>query len=131
MPCARGGGVIVRLDPEQLAELARLIAAELQGSATATSSLVDAAELAERLGVDRSWVYEHAAELGARRLGEGSRPRLRFDVAEAERRLASCSASRGSTAPAERVVERSAARRRRRGSGSGAPLLPIRAGSGG
>ena len=31
--------------------------------------LVDAGELAAYLGVDRSWVYAHAEELGARRLG--------------------------------------------------------------
>lgn len=41
--------------------------------------LVDAAELALRLRVDRSWIYEHSADLGAIRLGPGKRPRLRFD----------------------------------------------------
>jgi hypothetical protein len=45
--------------------------------------LVDAAELARRLGVTRAWVYEHATELGAIRLGDGPSPRLRFDPAEA------------------------------------------------
>jgi hypothetical protein len=45
--------------------------------------LVDAAELARRLGVTRAWVYEHATELGAIRLGGGQSPRLRFDPAEA------------------------------------------------
>jgi hypothetical protein len=42
--------------------------------------LVDAATLAGELGVDRSWVYSHRDELGAIRLGSGSKPRLRFDV---------------------------------------------------
>jgi hypothetical protein len=46
------------------------------------SGLVDAATLAPLLGLTRDWVYEHATELGAREIGEGSRPRLRFDVAE-------------------------------------------------
>ena len=32
--------------------------------------LVDAAALAAELGVSRDYVYEHAAELGALRLGE-------------------------------------------------------------
>ncbi len=41
--------------------------------------LVDAAALAQMLGVTRGWVYEHATELGAIRLGAGARPRLRFD----------------------------------------------------
>ena len=45
--------------------------------------LVDAAELARRLGVTRAWVYEHATELGAIRLGSGPSPRLRFDPDEA------------------------------------------------
>ena len=45
--------------------------------------LVDAAELARRLGVTRAWVYEHATELGAIRLGSGPSPRMRFDPEEA------------------------------------------------
>jgi hypothetical protein len=44
-----------------------------------TPQLVDAAAVAAMLGVTRGWVYEHAAELGAVRLGSGARPRLRFD----------------------------------------------------
>ena len=39
---------------------------------------IDATEMARRLGVTRTWVYEHAVELGAVRIGEGPRPRLRF-----------------------------------------------------
>lgn len=39
---------------------------------------LDAAELAKQLGVSRECVYEHADELGARRIGNGPRPRLRF-----------------------------------------------------
>jgi hypothetical protein len=39
---------------------------------------LDARELAQQLGVSRDWVYEHADELGASRIGSGSRPRLRF-----------------------------------------------------
>ena len=35
------------------------------------------AELAKQLGVTRTWVYQHADELGARRIGNGPRPRLR------------------------------------------------------
>ena len=49
--------------------------------------LVDAAELARMLGVDRDWVYEHGERLGAIRLGDGPRPRLRFEVSRA---LESC-----------------------------------------
>jgi hypothetical protein len=39
---------------------------------------LDAREAANRLGVTREWVYEHANELGATRIGSGPRPRLRF-----------------------------------------------------
>lgn len=42
--------------------------------------VVDAARLAERLGVTRWFVYEHADELGGVRLGDGPRARLRFDL---------------------------------------------------
>ena len=46
------------------------------------SELLDAREVARRLGVNVGWVYEHGADLGALRLpGSSSRPRLRFDWA--------------------------------------------------
>lgn len=48
-----------------------------------TARLLDAAHLAELLGVSRATIYDHAAELGAIRLGNGERPRLRFDVERA------------------------------------------------
>lgn len=41
---------------------------------------LDAQQVAKQLGVSREWVYEHADELGARRIGNGPRPRLRFPV---------------------------------------------------
>lgn len=49
--------------------------------------LLDPGELAARLSVDRSWVYEHASELGALRLGDGPRARLRFDPVTVAERL--------------------------------------------
>jgi len=48
---------------------------------------MDAARLAAELGVTRSWVYEHRDELGAVRLGTGTKPRLRFDLNTARRAL--------------------------------------------
>ena len=48
--------------------------------------LVDAATLARALGVERSWVYAHAKELHAIRLG-GKHGRLRFDLAKYTARL--------------------------------------------
>jgi hypothetical protein len=50
------------------------------------SRLVDAATLARELDVERDWVYAHATDLGAIRLG-GSHGRLRFDTAIVRERL--------------------------------------------
>jgi hypothetical protein len=50
-------------------------------------ALVDAAEIARLHGKTRSWVYEHAGELGAVRLGSGPRPRLGFSPARVAERL--------------------------------------------
>ncbi|HWC49526.1 MAG TPA: hypothetical protein VG448_11645 [Solirubrobacterales bacterium] len=47
---------------------------------------VDAATLAAELSVERDWVYAHADELGALRLG-GPNGRLRFDRVDVKRRL--------------------------------------------
>lgn len=41
--------------------------------------LLSAAQVSEWWGVSRGWVYQHAAQLGAVRIGDGERPRLRFD----------------------------------------------------
>jgi hypothetical protein len=83
------------------------------------------AELAARLGVRRSFVYEHADELGAYRLGSGPRARLRFDFAEVLRRT-SCSVSRRSRRPisAPKALTRPGRRQRM---GTTVELLPIRA----
>jgi hypothetical protein len=58
------------------------------------NDLVDAADLARVLGVDREWVYEHADRLGAIRLGDGLRPRLRFEVGRAVASFRDLSAER-------------------------------------
>ena len=88
-------------------------------------SLVDVKTVAAYLAVDRSWVYEHADELGARRLGSGPKARLRFSLAEVDERLSTCSDSRGgkSSVPAQPVASR---RRTRRPLGTTVDLLPIR-----
>lgn len=89
-------------------------------------ALVDAARVAAYLGVSRDYVYEHAGELGARRLGSGPRARLRFDLAEVDRRLTSCAPGRGSEAAESRTVERNSRRRRASSLGTSVPLLPIK-----
>jgi hypothetical protein len=65
-------------------EVVVLRVASLLGCAGQPSALLTAAEVASRFGVERSWVYAHARELGVIRLGEGPRPRLRFDPAVVE-----------------------------------------------
>jgi hypothetical protein len=92
----------------------------------ASTQLVDAAGVAAYLNVDRSFVYEHADELGARRLGSGPRARLRFSLEEVDSRLTTCSTGRESKAAESRVVEPIRRRRRTAGLGTNVELLPIR-----
>jgi hypothetical protein len=91
----------------------------------APEPLVGACEVAEYLSVNPSWVYEHADELGARRLGNGPRARLRFSLTEVDERLSTCSVGRESAArePAPQAASRP---RRRRPLGTNVELLPIR-----
>ncbi len=55
--------------------------------------LVDAAAVARDLEVERDWVYSHATDLGAIRLG-GPKGRLRFDLQVVRERLAGADPSR-------------------------------------
>jgi hypothetical protein len=92
----------IMLAPGQLEQLADLIADRLRedqapASASSRGGLVDVHELAALLDVSTSWVYQHAHELGAVRLGSGSRPRLRFDP-ETARQAMCCSSSKQSHA---------------------------------
>jgi hypothetical protein len=69
------------LSAEDVEAVARRTVELLRGERPATFALVDARELAaDRLGVHPSFVYAHAAELGAMRLGNGRKARIRFDV---------------------------------------------------
>ena len=77
--------------------------------------LVDAATLARILDVDRDWVYAHARELQAVRLG-GERGRLRFDLALVFRSL-----KRGRRCSTRRCLHASVATR----VDVGGELLPI------
>ena len=79
----------VRLDSESIEALARRLAELLSPGEPAQSraQLITAEEVARWWGVSRRWVYDHADELGAHRLGGGRRPRLRFDPDEVAERL--------------------------------------------
>ena len=94
------------LDDDDIEQIARRVA-ELIGSAHAHPGprYVDAGDLARMLGIERDWVYAHARELGAIRLG-GPRGRLRFDVARVSDAL-------GGTDAAESPVRPGSSRRRR------------------
>ncbi len=103
----------MKLDAQDIEQIAVRVAALLREQAPSASDreprFVDAATVARLLGVERDWVYEHAAKLGAVRLG-GPRGRLRFDRLGLGDRLAemgSVSVPRG--------VELAMAKRRPRG----------------
>jgi hypothetical protein len=61
--------------------------------------LEDAAEVARRLRVHESWVYAHADELGAIRLGNGEKARLRFDLERVARAIGVTETERGRGGP--------------------------------
>lgn len=88
--------------------------------------LVDAATVAAALGVTRETVYAHRDRLGARRLGDGARPRLRFDLAEAVAAWTARAESERSE-DEERTVPAGDPRPRRRSrSGDALDSLPVR-----
>lgn len=114
------GDVRLDLTDAQVESLRRQLAVESE----AGGGLIDAAEVARRLGCSRDHVYSHADELGAVRVGVGPRPRLRFDPAVVADRLggSASSAGRGAQSPTE--AERP--RRRRASRRPEGELLPIR-----
>ena len=111
---------------DRLADLlAERLAVRLSGLTPARAEpLVDAAEIARLHGKTRTWVYEHAGELDAVRLGSGPRPRLAFSPARVAERLEKV--ERPTTTP---LPETTPTRRRRQLPGRtaiGAPLLHVR-----
>jgi hypothetical protein len=102
----------LRLDPRDVEAIARRVA-ELtdagRRAAPPAVRYVDAAEVARALGVERDWVYAHARELGAIRLG-GTQGRLRFDLGDVTRALA----DRPGEPPAAPPTPRSPSERRAR-----------------
>jgi hypothetical protein len=92
--------------------------------------LVDAAVVAKMLGVRREWVYEHKHELGGRPVGDGPRPRWRFDLDEVTRRYAELQTPAVAPAGDPPSVPATARRRRKANDATGQHLLPIRPVSG-
>jgi len=109
----------IQPDPELVEAIAvRVVELLAKDGAQRGPKLVDAAELARRFGIDRSWVYTHASELGAVRLGGGNKPRLRFDPKVAAEKL------RGESA--EIAKPRKSLRRRPPLAQTASRLLPIK-----
>lgn len=67
-------------------EVVELVRSELRAE-QASVEWIDAKEVARRFGVSRAWVYANAGRLGAVKLGDGARPRLRFDARNVAQRL--------------------------------------------
>jgi len=113
----------IKLDPQATEAIARKVVELLEIRGLQERELVDAAELAKRFGIERSWVYSHAIELGAVKLGSGAKPRLRFNPQVAARVLRRVGEESTADPPArsgERADQPSAS------GGSGVRLLPIR-----
>jgi hypothetical protein len=105
------------LDLDLIEAIARRVAEVLgeERSPVGTEvDLIDAAAVARRLGISRATVYAKAEQLGAIRLGEGKRARLRFDPTRLPVQLASGPSARS------RPRRRRSARPRQK-----TPLLPI------
>ena len=105
-------------------DLAELIAVEVarrlgRQEGSEKTRLLDAGEVSRILGCERSWVYQHQAELGVIRLGHGSKPRLRFERA----RIVEIASAPRVEPPRE---SRRAIPRRRRARPSTVPLLEIK-----
>lgn len=112
----------IRLDPQTVEAIARRVVELLEKRGLQRRELVDAAELARRFGIERSWVYSHAIELGAVKLGTGAKPRLRFDPEIAARVLRKVDGTHAADPPA-RSGKRAG---QPQGSEGRAELLPIR-----
>lgn len=88
--------------------------------------LVEAATVARKYAVSPAWVYDHADELGAIRLGTGAKPRLRFDLETVSKAMPSCSAGRGSPGLPNPDNKRISKPTPRDAMGTNTELLPVK-----
>jgi hypothetical protein len=75
------------LTPTVVEAIAQRVADLLRNELGLGSPLLTPSEVAEQFAVSRAWVYQHAEELGAIRLGQGPKARLRFDARAVSTRL--------------------------------------------
>ena len=110
------------LDDAFVQRLATRIAEHLnqRDSTLGEAELLDAHAVARLLGCNRAFVYEHQVELGAVKLGRGSRARLRFEAERVKEFMVRQGEPRPSVAPPTRRPAR-----RRRPTGK-VELLPIK-----
>ncbi|MFZ1927367.1 MAG: hypothetical protein WAU42_14660 [Solirubrobacteraceae bacterium] len=118
----------ITLDPETIRAIAEQAASRTVEMLRdkPVSGLVDAATVANALGVSRDCVYAHVDALGGERIGTGPRGRLRFDL---DRALAAWTArchSKESHRSESPVPASHSASRQRQRVGSSAGLLPIK-----
>jgi hypothetical protein len=77
----------VTLDHEDIEAIAGRVARLLTSTGPAAHQLLNPKELASALNVSVDYVYEHAMDLGAMRLGDGPKARLRFDLHTAQQAM--------------------------------------------
>jgi hypothetical protein len=107
--------------------LADRLASRLELAIKPQEALINAADVACLVGMKRGWVYEHAGDLGAVRLGPGPRPRLGFYPARVNEYLESIANPPPISLPTHAPPRRRQRRRPRPGyTASGVKLLPIR-----
>jgi hypothetical protein len=115
------------LTPHTIEQIAQRVAQLLHergetGPRPAPARLLDATQLATHLGVTRTWVYEHAHQLGAIRLGTGTKARLRFDLDTATTAIERLHDKPPTDTAASEAPRRGRPRRRQQAT---IPLLPI------
>lgn len=115
--CSNGAGHTSNVDPELVEAVARRVVELLREEGIAPGVLVDAAKVAEALGRRREWVYRHADELGAHRIG--GRPM--FDLA----RVTAVSHEQRPSTRSRRSGKRKSGNRAGARKGTGTELLPI------
>lgn len=109
------------LEPRDIEAVAARVAELLRDDVPfPREGLVSAEEVAQLLGVERTWVYEHKLELGVVRIGDGPRGVLRFEAASVLAYIRGRRLGEDEPAPPERPGPR------RRGTRSGGlELLPL------
>jgi len=75
------------LDDEDIEAIAQRVVRIITTTTPSAHRLLEPRELAAALHVSLDYVYSHAADLGAMRLGDGPKARLRFDLHTAQQAM--------------------------------------------